>query len=282
MTDLDKEKMLASALEWEQAERSPFLKAAFNSFEKYFAVEYRGLENIDFTKPVLFVSSHSLYSIVDVLVFAGIWRQTGELVRGLGDRMHFQLPLWRKLVGNLGLVLGDQKIAESLLNDGQNVLVFPGGAREVMKKRHEIHNLVWKQRTGFIRLAINAGVPIVPVAVYGGDTVMDIVADADDYQQTLLGKLAARSGVLEDYWRGSDELPPLVKGIGLSLMPKPAKVYVSYGSPICLDGLDAENPQVLMTARQQVADEIYAMMAQSREQDGQRPQARWRRFLSRV
>ncbi|MBD2860235.1 acyltransferase family protein [Spongiibacter sp. KMU-158] len=282
MSNNEKNQLLDQALEWQAPGDKDWLFGLFKGCEKYFDVEYSGLENLDISKPVLFVSSHSLFSITDLLVFSGIWRQTGTLVRGLGDRLHYKVPVWRSMVRHLGVVLGDQTIAQGLLESGQSVLVFPGGAREVMKKRYEIHNLVWKKRTGFIRLAINAGVPIVPISVYGGDKVMDIVVDADDYKQTWLGKLAARTGILDDYWRGADELPPIAKGIGWTVLPKPQKVYVSYGKPIHFDGVATDDPAALMQAREKVSSEINRMMNEAKERDQSNAQPLWRRLMSNI
>ncbi len=281
MTSSDKQTLLEKALEWQQPDNDGWLSSAFSGWERYFDVEYRGLDDLELPGPVLFVSSHSLLSATDILVFAGIWRQTGVLVRGLGDRLHFRVPLWRSLVKHMGIVLGDQTVAEGLLRAGQSVLVFPGGAREVVKKRREIHQLVWKQRTGFIRLAINAGVPIVPVSVYGGDTVLDIVADTDDYMNTRVGKLVDKTGILDRYARGRDELPPLVRGIGLSIVPKPKKVYVSFGKPISVADVAVDDAEALMAARAEVAASINQMMGEARQLESEQQAPMWRRLLAR-
>jgi 1-acyl-sn-glycerol-3-phosphate acyltransferase len=60
----------------------------------------------------------------------------------------------------------------------QNVLVYPGGAAEVMKHSSiPKYDLMWKERLGFARLAIKHGYPIVPCCAVGMEDMMDIVMD---------------------------------------------------------------------------------------------------------
>jgi 1-acyl-sn-glycerol-3-phosphate acyltransferase len=54
------------------------------------------------------------------------------------------------------------------MEDGRSILVFPGGGREVTKRRGEKYRLIWGERMGFARMAIECGYPIVPVASAAG------------------------------------------------------------------------------------------------------------------
>ena len=44
-------------------------------------------------------------------------------------------PVWRRLLSNLGTVNGTRENTRQLLVDGEAVLVFPGGGREVARRR---------------------------------------------------------------------------------------------------------------------------------------------------
>jgi 1-acyl-sn-glycerol-3-phosphate acyltransferase len=77
----------------------------------------------------------------------------------------------------LGTVDGTREITSELMRRGELVMVFPGGAREVNKRKNEQYKLVWKNRLGFARLAIQHGYPIVPFASVGAEHGIDIVLD---------------------------------------------------------------------------------------------------------
>ena len=60
------------------------------------------------------------------------------------------------------------------------ILVYPGGGREVAKRKGESYKLIWKERMGFARLAIEHGYTIVPFAAVGAEEAVDIVLDGDN------------------------------------------------------------------------------------------------------
>ena len=63
------------------------------------------------------------------------------------------------------------------MRDDQTILVFPGGSREVNKRRGQQYQLLWGQRMGFARLAFEHGYPIVPCAAVGADDMLDVIVD---------------------------------------------------------------------------------------------------------
>ncbi|MGE5441823.1 MAG: hypothetical protein ACM3Q0_02020, partial [Bacteroidota bacterium] len=60
------------------------------------------------------------------------------------------------------------------------IVVFPGGGREVARRKGEQYKLIWKARTGFVRMAIRYGYPVVPFAQVGADDAFDILVDAGE------------------------------------------------------------------------------------------------------
>jgi 1-acyl-sn-glycerol-3-phosphate acyltransferase len=236
-------------------------------FNWYFDPQFLGVENIPKDRGVLYVSNHSVYGIADMAVSIGIQRQTDRPLRSLADRSHIDMPGWGKMLKKMGAVLGDPQICSALMEDGQSILVFPGGGREVMKKRKEVYDLVWKERLGFVRLALQHNYDIIPVGVVGGDEMFNFIADSDDFLETGLGKTLDSKGVFNKYLRGRDELPPLVRGIGLSMLPKPHRLFVAYGKPIRLsDHVKADaDKKALLKARDLVSTAILDLIAQGIE-----------------
>jgi hypothetical protein len=52
------------------------------------------------------------------------------------------------------MVRGTRDNVRALMRDHQTILTFPGGSREVNKRRGQQYNLLWRERIGFARLAI--------------------------------------------------------------------------------------------------------------------------------
>lgn len=117
----------------------------------------------------------------------------------------------------------------------ESVLVFPGGGREVMKRRGEKYRLLWKQRIGFARLAIQHDYPIVPFSAVGGEECFKIVIDGNDVMRTPLRHL------IERVIPRPDMIPPLVRGIGPSMIPVPQRFYFRFGDPIETRGLRGQH-----------------------------------------
>ena len=200
---------------------------------RYFAATLEGAENVDPQRPGLFVGNHALMGVLDSPLFVyELYRQTGVFPRSLGDHFHFPTPVWGKLVTRFGAVPGTRENCRRLMESGQHVLVFPGGAREVAKRRHEINKLVWKKRTGFVYMAIEQGFDIIPFASLGCDEAYDIVYDGDDFANGWLGKRLLGNDKINSLMRGGDLFMPLVKGIGPTLLPKAEPFHFAIGKPI--------------------------------------------------
>jgi 1-acyl-sn-glycerol-3-phosphate acyltransferase len=167
------------------------------------------------------------------MLFMSIYEGTGRLVRALGDHLHFGLPLWRDLLQSFGTVEGTRENCSGLFRDGEAVLVFPGGGREVMKRKGEKYKLIWKERVGFARIAIEHGTPIVPFASVGVEDMFEIVSDAEDILRSPVGDLLRSLGVLKQRWfRGGDMIPPLAVGKGIATLPRLERQYFLFGDPI--------------------------------------------------
>ncbi len=66
-----------------------------------------------------------------------------------------------------GAVEGNRENALDLLDKGALVLTYPDGMREIMGSRFGHEHIDWRNRTGFARVAIIAGVPVIPVVSVG-------------------------------------------------------------------------------------------------------------------
>jgi 1-acyl-sn-glycerol-3-phosphate acyltransferase len=184
-------------------------------------------ERIDTTRPSLFVANHGLYGFDGGLLPCAIREKTGMLPRLLADSQLMLSPLGDTFM-NLGLVLANRKVCAALMDAGESILVFPGGAREGAKRRGEQYKLFWEGRTGFVSLAIEHGFTITPVASVGPDEIWDIRWDSDDLKGTWFESLLRRA-----FPEGFDAglMAPIPKGILGTLVPRPERFYVAFGEP---------------------------------------------------
>ena len=252
----------------------------------YFAPEYLHLERADAKRPTLFVGNHSVFGVLDVMLFAdGLYRERGVVLRSLADRNHFKVPVWREFVVQTGAVLGNRANCAALMRRGEHILVFPGGAREVFKHKGEAYRLIWKERYGFVKLAVEHGYTITPYATVGAEDAFDVLLDSGDYLKTPLGRVLKATGITDAYLRGGEEFPPLVRGIGLTMIPRPEKLYFSIGRPIGTARYRGreEEPGVLARVRSRVGQSLTRLIAELREYRAQDAgQGRLRRVLNRL
>jgi len=249
------------------------------------APRFVGLERIPEGRPLLFVGNHTLMGGFDVpLLMAGLWERKRIAVHSLGDTLHFRIPGWRSLVASFGVIEGTRASCSRAMREGRALLVFPGGAREVTKRRHEKYQLLWGRRVGFARLAIEFGYTIVPFAAVGADDCWDILIDGDDILRSPIGGLVRRLHPRPDL------LPPLIRGIGPTPLPRPERFYFEFADP-----LDASSPRyrgrhddgeacfaLREAARRAVEGRLASLLAQ-RERDPERSfGARVRRGLRRL
>jgi 1-acyl-sn-glycerol-3-phosphate acyltransferase len=139
----------------------------------YFRADVRGLENIPATGPVLIVGNHSGGNVTpDTLVFSlafatyfGVERPFYQLAHNL------VMALPQSRIANLrkyGTVAASRENSLKALDSGAALLVYPGGDYEVHRPSWESAKVDWAGRQGWIRLALEKNVPVVPLVSLGG------------------------------------------------------------------------------------------------------------------
>jgi 1-acyl-sn-glycerol-3-phosphate acyltransferase len=261
---------IASALELADPIKLAAVSAFLQPWRWMFHPVFHGLDNIPTTRPLLFVGNHTLYGLIDIpLLFDELWKRHGIFLRGLADRGHYQVPLWRDLLTSFGAVLGTRENCARLMRAGEAIAVFPGGAREVFKTRGEKYKLLWKERYGFARLAIAHGCTVVPFASVGVEDAYDILFDRDDYLATPIGRLASWLGVRDD------AMAPIARGIGITMVPRPARIYFRILPPIetaSYGGL-GNSMKAVVDLQTRTHDAIERGIAELREEQGHDPES---------
>ncbi len=245
----------------------PRMQRALWLQRQWFPPQTFGLEHLDPARPALYVGNHTIYGVLDgPLMVLDVYEKTGIYFRSLGDHFHFVVPGWREMLLQGGAVDGVPENCTRLMTGQQHIIVYPGGAREVMKNEGEQYRLVWKRRTGFARMAMQHGYDIIPFAALGADDSLSIRYDSQRFRQSLLGKVAAKTGVMDSVFRGGDTLGPVVKGVAGLPIPRPEKLYFKFGERIPTAHLQADyrNAEAQWDLRKQVESAIYRQLDELR------------------
>src|SRR2546421_2189285 len=230
----------------------PLLK---NTFGSYFRGEVRGMENIPTDGPSLLVGNHSGGTLIaDTFVFAycfydrfGPYRRFHQLAHDVAARMP-NLGILRRY----GVLAASHDNARKAFDLDAPVLVYPGGDYETFRPTWHSDRIEFGGRKGFIRLALEQNVPIVPVVAIGG-------------QETALfvtrGERAARLTGLAELTRIKVLPVALAPPWGVSLLdlptriPLPSKITVEVLPPIDLKEQFGSAPE-----HDQVYDELTSEM----------------------
>jgi 1-acyl-sn-glycerol-3-phosphate acyltransferase len=199
----------------------------------YFRAEVRGLEKIPEEGPVLFVGNHSGGNMTpDSMVFMlafNTYFGVDRPVYALAHSLVTSWPLIGQFAAKWGIITAGHKAARAVLEKGESVLVYPGGDVETHRPWSARHEIRFDGRKGFLRLAREAGVPIVPVVANGGQDTFLPLTDGRKLAKLLQLEKLARLKVMPV----SLALPWGINvGDFLGHLPLPAKIRMEVLDPI--------------------------------------------------
>ena len=209
--------------------------------KRWFRSEVRGLDNVP-PGSALVVSNHSGGMLTpDVLVFAADFYDKFGYDRPLYTLAHYGVflgPLsgWLR---RTGVIHADRENAAKALRSGGLVLVFPGGDYDSYRPTLSENVIDFNGRTGYVRTAVEASVPIVPMVSIGGQETQFFL--------TRGNWLAKRLGLK----RIRAEILPISFGVpfGPSVffppnLPLPSKIITEVLEPIDVSARFGEDPDV--------------------------------------
>lgn len=161
----------------------------------YFRADVAGLERIPASGPVLLIGNHSGGVVIaDTFVFAQAFYDHFGADRHFNQLAHdlvFKFPGLRTLVQRFGTVPASPENMLRALHDDAALLVYPGGDEETFRPSWESGEVHLVHRTGFVRLALEHDVPIVPVVAVGGqETALFLGPDTRLAKALQLNRLA--------------------------------------------------------------------------------------------
>ena len=210
--------------------------------KRYFRAEVRGLESMPQAGGALVVSNHSGGMFTpDVLVFAPAFYDKFGF-----DRPVYTLAHYGVFIANIGdwlrragVIEASRENAAKALRDGAVVLVFPGGDYDSYRPTFTENVIDFAGRTGYVRTAIETGVPIVPMVSIGAQETQLFLARGDSIAR-MLGLKRARVEIL-----------PISFGFPFGLtailppnIPLPSKIVTRVLDPIDIAAEFGDDPDV--------------------------------------
>jgi 1-acyl-sn-glycerol-3-phosphate acyltransferase len=223
-------------------------------FERYHDVHVDGWEHVP-EGPALCVANHNggIMSPDMIALMLGWWRQFGPEAPtyGLAHDVPFSVPGLRALLWKVGAVPAHPAHARVLLDGGAKVLVYPGGDLDAFRPHRRRHEVVFGERSGFVKIALRARVPVLPIVGAGAHEGFRVLSDGTWLVRALGLKRHTRIEVLPFFLA-----MPWGLAVGpLPYVPLPVRMRLRILPPITWPELGpdaADDPATVARCREQV------------------------------
>ncbi|MBI9075792.1 MAG: acyltransferase family protein [Desulfatibacillum sp.] len=195
--------------------------------KKYFRASVHGLENIP-RGPALYVGNHNMgmMTLDTFILFTEAYKTIGvdALPYGLAHDVPIRFPVLNQLITKMGGVRACHENAAKAFARGRKVLVYPGGDTDAMRPFKHRNKIVFSGRNGYMKLALQEKVPIIPIVAQGAHSANIIVSDNQWLAKTLHMDKWLRTKV----W-------PLTICLPWGIVPGPAPVFLPYPTRITIE-----------------------------------------------
>ncbi|MFC9895336.1 lysophospholipid acyltransferase family protein [Nocardia sp. NPDC127579] len=169
------------------------LFAAARAYTNYFTPTVTGIEHLPIAGPALVIGNHSsIYWMPEVWItfMAMLERRPAEPSFGVAHDVVLGTPVLGELIRQFGIIPANRDSAAAGLKDGGAVMVYPGGDWEACRPWTERDKIDFAGRKGFVRLALEMGVPVIPAVANGGhDSIFVLSRGARSAELLQLDKL---------------------------------------------------------------------------------------------
>jgi 1-acyl-sn-glycerol-3-phosphate acyltransferase len=200
----------------------------------WFRMEMDGWENIP-EPPVLLVGIHSGAPFVWDAWTVGLqwWRRFGpdRPLHGTAHDALMAIPVFGRYFRAMGVLPAAPDAIATALAEGRDVALWPGGEVDSLRPWTERDRANLAGRKGFVKMAIRAGVPIVPIATVGGADAMPVLIRGDRLSRVLQLDRLLRLKVFPL----AISLPWGIAPAALPQLPLPAKIRTRFMPAIDLD-----------------------------------------------
>jgi 1-acyl-sn-glycerol-3-phosphate acyltransferase len=213
-------------------QRQKFLWNALVDY--WFRMELDGWEHLP-PSPVLLVGIHSGAPFVWDAWTIGVqwWRRFGQErpLHGTAHDALMAIPLIGRYFRAMGVLPAAPDSIATALAEGRDVALWPGGEVDSLRPWVERDRANLAGRKGFVKMAIRAGVPIVPIATVGGADAMPVLMRGDRLSRALKLDKLLRVKVFPL----AISLPWGIAPAALPQLPLPAKIRTRFMPAVEVD-----------------------------------------------
>jgi 1-acyl-sn-glycerol-3-phosphate acyltransferase len=225
----------------------------------WFRMEIEGWENLP-EPPCLVIGIHSGAPFVWDAWTVGIqwWRRFGEerILHGTAHDALMAAPLIRSYFRRMGVLPASPDSIAAALAAGRDVALWPGGEVDSLRPWTKRDKAVLAGRKGFVRMAINARVPIVPVATVGGPDSMPVLFTGRRLAKVLQLDRVARLKMFPIGLSAPWGLSPSI----LPEIPLPTKIRTAFQPPVEVEPDRADDDAYVQEKYDEVQASIQAGM----------------------
>jgi 1-acyl-sn-glycerol-3-phosphate acyltransferase len=200
----------------------------------WFRMEIDGWEHIP-DPPALLVGIHSGAPFVWDAWTVGQqwWRRFGQErpLHGTAHDALMAIPVIGRYFRSMGVLPAAPDAISTALAEGRDVALWPGGEVDSLRPWAERDRANLAGRKGFVKMAIRAGVPIVPIATVGGADAMPVLIRGDRLSKVLQLDRMLRLKVFPL----AVSLPWGIAPAALPQLPLPAKIRTRFMPAVELD-----------------------------------------------
>jgi 1-acyl-sn-glycerol-3-phosphate acyltransferase len=220
-------------------------------YRYYFRCQVEGLQHLP-SGPAILVANHGGQLPIDGVMITAALLLDGDpprIARSLTDRWVPTLPFVSTLYARCGVVLGSPENARRLLAEGATLLVFPEGIAGISKTIDRAYELQ-SFGPGFMRLAVETGAPVIPVAVVGSE---------EQYPTLYNLEPASRALGLPSFPIWAQMCIP-----ALGLLPLPVRYRLRFGERLLFAGDPDEEEAVTFGKVEEVRDRLRELIQETR------------------
>jgi 1-acyl-sn-glycerol-3-phosphate acyltransferase len=212
-------------------------------YRKYFRVRLYGVEQVPAEGRVVLVANHSGQLPFDaaMLELALLFdKDPPRVARALVEKWVPTLPFVSTFMARCGQIVGTPENCRRLLAADEAILVFPEGVRGLNKPYRERYRLR-PFGPGFMRLALESGASIVPIAVVGAEEQAPALFDLKPLARLL-------------------SFPAFPITPTIIPLPLPSRYHIHFGAPMRFSGSPDDEDQEIERKVEEVRGAVRSLL----------------------
>ncbi len=228
-----------------------FWMAYWDIARRYHRYQVDGLEILEEYQPALIVGYHGRPLAIDLCILSTVLaKRLGYLPHCFLHRDLLRIPHIDKLIDGLGFLTHDDEKVAKAVERKEHIMVPPGGAYEGMRSYHDNYRVEWPD-SGYIKLAINHQLPIIPVAAAGADETYIGLLDGEE----IVRRLGLSRSWAWGPWTGIGLL-----GLYPFSPPFPVQLYQVIGEPISTSDVEIDDEDGIAYLHDQVTSKVQELL----------------------